>query len=90
MAIDPKGVCGDPGYEVGPFMLNRLPPLTDADALREVFAQRLLIFSEELKIERGRLARWAFCHAVLAALWDFEESADWSRAVHLVRAPDEL
>ena len=25
VAIDPKGICGDAGYEVGSFMLNRLP-----------------------------------------------------------------
>lgn len=90
LAIDPKGICGDPGYEVGPFMLNRLPDEATDDALRETFRRRLSIFSEELNIERRRLARWAFCHAMLSALWDLEESADWSRTVRLARLLGEL
>ena len=90
VAIDPKGICGDAGYEVGTFMLNRLPPAANAGALADVLRRRLLIFSEELQIERGRLARWAFCHAVLSALWDIEESADCGRVIRLARVLGQL
>jgi streptomycin 6-kinase len=77
LAIDPKGICGDAGYEVGPFMLNQLPVGASESARLETFAQRLSVFSDELNINRERLAQWSFCHAVLSALWDFEESAEW-------------
>jgi streptomycin 6-kinase len=90
LAIDPKGVCGDPGYEVGSFMLNRLPAGASESALLEYMRRRLSIFSEELRVGQGRLAGWAFCHAVLSALWDFEESADWRPTVRLARILERL
>lgn len=83
LVIDPKGICGDPGYEVGPFMLNQLPKGRSDAATLEIFKQRLAIFSEELSISGKRLAQWSFCHAVLSALWDFEESADWRPTIKL-------
>jgi streptomycin 6-kinase len=90
MAIDPKGICGDPGYEVGSFMLNQLPVGSSKVVLRDVLSRRLSVFSEELQIKRERLAGWAFCHAVLSAAWDFEESAEWSGAIHLAQMLEQL
>jgi streptomycin 6-kinase len=49
----------------------------------ETLAQRLSVFSDELNINRERLAQWSFCHAVLSALWDFEESAEWRPTMKL-------
>jgi streptomycin 6-kinase len=88
MAIDPKGIVGDPGYEVGSFMLNRLPVEASDSALTEILARRLSIFSDELHIGRERLAGWAFCHAVLSALWDFEESTEFSGTIRLAQMLD--
>lgn len=85
VAIDPKGIAGDRGYEVGSFMLNRLPVGASEAVLTEVLARRLSLFSDELRIDRRRLARWAFCHAVLSALWDFEESSEWADTIRLAR-----
>jgi streptomycin 6-kinase len=85
LAIDPKGICGDPAYEIGSFMLNQLRPGNSESATMEILNQRLEIFSEELAISRSRLAQWSFCHAVLSAVWDFEESADWRPTMHLAR-----
>lgn len=83
VAIDPKGIVGDPGYEISPFMLNQLPCNTAESAIMEMLDRRLSIFADELSIRRERLARWAFCHAVLSAVWDFEESAEWYDTVCL-------
>lgn len=90
VAIDPKGVVGDAGYEVGPFMMNQLPGNSSESATIEIINERLSIFSDELSIERERLARWAFCHAVLSAVWDSEEDAGWGGAIHLARLLDDL
>ena len=86
LAIDPKGICGDPGYEVGSFMLNQLPAGASESATVKTLAQRLSVFSDELSISRQRLARWSFCHAVLSALWDWEESAEWRPTIKLARS----
>ena len=90
VAIDPKGIYGDAGYEVGSFMLNRLPVGASDTAAANVLARRLSIFSDELEIRRERLARWAFCHAVLSALWDFEESTEWGGTIRLARMLERL
>ena len=90
LAIDPKGICGDPGYEVGPFMLNQLPAGASESATMEILKQRLAIFSEELGGSQRRLAQWSFCHAVLSALWDFEESAEWRPTMKLALILEQL
>jgi streptomycin 6-kinase len=38
VAIDPKGVCGDPGYEIGTFMLNQIPTESSLTGLRDVLS----------------------------------------------------
>ena len=83
VAIDPKGIAGDPGYEVSTFMLNGLPEEAADAEVREIFKRRLSIFSEELQIRRERLAGWAFYHAVLSALWSFEDSDEWDGTIRL-------
>jgi streptomycin 6-kinase len=90
LAIDPKGVVGDPGYEAGPFLLNQLPLEASGRATTEILGQRLSIFADELEIRRERLARWAFCHAVLSAVWDFEDSAEWDGTLRLARQLERL
>lgn len=90
LAIDPKGLCGDAAYEVGPFMLNRLPAGASRSALLEIMRGRLAIFSEELGIARGRLAAWAFCHTVLSAVWSFEDSEAWRPAIRRARLLERL
>jgi streptomycin 6-kinase len=90
VAIDPKGIVGDAGYEVGSFMLNQLPLEQSQSVVIDILSRRLSIFSRELRIERGRLARWAFCHAVLSALWDFEEAAEWEGTIRLARMLERL
>lgn len=90
LAIDPKGIVGDPGYEVGSFMLNQLPGNSSEFATMEILGERLSIFSDELQISRERLARWAFCHAVLSAVWDFEEAAEWGDTIRLARILERL
>jgi len=90
LAIDSKGICGDPGYEVGSFMLNQLPAGATEAVTTEILNQRLVIFSEKLAISQRRLAQWAFCHAVLSAVWSFEESDDWRPTIRLAQLLEKL
>ena len=90
VAIDPKGIVGDPGYEVGTFMLNQLPVGAADSVVQELSKQRLSIFSAELQISRERLAGWAFCHAVLSALWSFEDSEEWRATIRLAKLLEQV
>jgi streptomycin 6-kinase len=85
VSIDPKGVIGDPAYDVGSFMLNMIPRDTDDEVIGEMLAKRLSIFAEKLRMDRLRIARWCFCHSVLSALWTVEEAEDPSHTVRIAR-----
>lgn len=78
MAIDPKGVIGDPAYEAARFQHNPIPGFLSMDRPGAVVLRRVEILSSILQEEQGRLLAWAFFDAVLAACWSMEEGAeDW-------------
>lgn len=80
LAIDPKGMLGDPGYEVGPFLLN--PDIGTDVKSRALLDRRLDVFAAELGYDRRRLRDWAIAHAVLSACWSAEEHRDgWRTAI---------
>lgn len=74
LAIDPKGVAGEPAYEVGAFIRNPLdfPKWPNREA---IVARRLDILAEELAIDRQRLAGWSMAIEVLSKWWDYEDTA---------------
>ena len=67
LAIDPKGVVGDPGYEVGASFYNPMPRILDAPDLEQVLARRVAQLSEELGMERARIRGWGLAQSVLNA-----------------------
>ncbi|HEV7216714.1 MAG TPA: aminoglycoside phosphotransferase family protein, partial [Chloroflexota bacterium] len=80
LAIDPKGVTGDPGFDVGQFLLN--PDLGGAQRQPHLIRRRLDVFAEELAYDRRRLRDWAFAENVLSACWSAEHHADgWRDAI---------
>ena len=81
LAIDPKGVIGPKGYEVGPFLINPNDSLlTGSDPIGQT-EKRIAILSEMLGMERERIRSWAICHAVLSARWGLEDGEDWRYAI---------
>ena len=55
LAIDPKGIIGDPAFEVAAWMLNPVTDLGNWPNLKRVTARRLDQFNEILGIDRQRL-----------------------------------
>jgi streptomycin 6-kinase len=76
VAIDPKGVIGEPAYEVGAFMRNWLPDILAVPNPQALIARRLDIFSSELSLPRQRLRDWSFAQAVLSVVWTIEDNGD--------------
>lgn len=67
--IDPKGLVGERGYDIGTWLLN--PIFFDRRPdVAEMTEYRLNRFSELLGIERRRLWQWAMAHAVLSDCWN--------------------
>ena len=64
IAIDPKGLVGDPAYELGPFVYSLSLP---REQPARVLSRRLDQFAEELGFERRRIMNAVLPRAVLAA-----------------------
>jgi streptomycin 6-kinase len=71
--IDPKGIAGEPAYEVGPVFYNPGPELYQKPNLAQVLERRLAILVEHLQIDRERLLACAFAHAILSAAWSVDD-----------------
>ena len=80
LAIDPKGVIGPRGYEVGPLLINPNDRFLDGSNPKGQTAKRIAILSEMLNMERERIRNWGVCHAVLSAWWSIEDNeSNWAK-----------
>ena len=78
LAIDPKGILGEPAYETGAMLRNphdpRHPP-------HVAIARRTELLCDRLGYDRTRVLGWCFCQWVLSILWAIEDgiafSPDW-------------
>jgi streptomycin 6-kinase len=74
LAIDPKGLVGDAGYEIGVFLNNQARWLSDDANRREKLERNVRQFAEAFQIKPLELKKWAFAQAILSAWWTFEEN----------------
>jgi streptomycin 6-kinase len=81
LVIDPKGVVGDPGYDLGAFLYNPIPDLLSMPDPVSVIDQRLDQLSEGLDMDRSRVRGWGFAQAVLSACWSIDDGIDHSHSL---------
>ena len=81
LVIDPKGVIGPAGYEVGPLMINPWSDFSDGSKIRLRVKRRIDILHEHLGFERERILEWSLAHAVLSAWWGIEDNTGWESAL---------
>jgi streptomycin 6-kinase len=86
LMIDPKGVIGPTGYEVGPFMLN--PWNSPLDRIR--LERRVSIFAERLGWGRESIVKWSIAHAVLSAWWDVQDGMDYGHSLRYAEIFSEM
>jgi streptomycin 6-kinase len=75
LTIDPHGVAGDPGYEVGCFIYNpsgQYDPLEAPDP-KACVERRVAVLAEELGWERERIRLWCLAQSVLSEWWSLED-----------------
>src|SRR5207244_5609670 len=75
LAIDPKGLAGDRGYEVAPALWNRWEEIAAATDPRRALLRRLAILTDAACIDPDRARRWAQLRNVDNALW-YREQGD--------------
>lgn len=86
LTIDPKGVIGEPEYEVGAFLRNPMSLLTSKDNLENLIKRRIDRISEMTGYDKERITHWGFAQAVLSAIWSFEDhQSGWKNVLKIAR-----
>jgi streptomycin 6-kinase len=80
LAIDPKGVYGERGYDFANIFCN--PDAAVATAPGRL-ARQANIVAEAAGIERARLLQWVLAYAGLSAAWSLEDGDDPSLALRV-------
>ena len=81
LAIDPKGVVGEPAYDVAALLHNPVE-LLEAPRPGDVLERRVEVLTEELGLDRARVRGWGVSQAVLSAYWGLEDSGlVWEEAL---------
>ena len=87
-AIDPKGVAGEPSYEICALMLN---PTSRHSNDRRIQRRRLEVLKEESGLDSHRMLGYAIAQSVLSAWWSFEDSASgWESAIACAQTLESL
>lgn len=73
LAIDPKGVIGEPAYEVAAFIRNPMPELLTHDDAQKIIHNRITRFAVLLELPAKRILDWCFVQAVLSWVWAIED-----------------
>ena len=73
LAIDPKGVIGEPVYETGAWLRNPFPNIFKETRPETLISRRVDQFADELGFDRKRILGWGFAQAVLSAWWSYED-----------------
>jgi streptomycin 6-kinase len=80
LAIDPKGLVGEPAYETGAWLRNWLPDLLRQPQPERTLARRVDQFAAELGFDRARIRGWGLAQAVLSEWWTIEDfGGGWHR-----------
>jgi streptomycin 6-kinase len=81
LAIDPKGVVGEPAYDTAALLHNPVEVLGTPQP-GKVMERRIDLLSQELGLDRERVRGWGLAQAVLAAYWGLEDSGRvWEEAL---------
>jgi streptomycin 6-kinase len=83
MAIDPKGVAGDPYFDVVSFLVNQLDTKPDPKSILKL---RVDTISEQLGLDRQRLLKASVALGTLYACWGIEDQADWETTYQCVKS----
>lgn len=92
LAIDPKGLIGDPAYDLANVFINPKGAAHLATDPRRI-AARADILAQRLDYPRKRILGWAAAHAALSACWELVEARPITHQLaclpHLLSAYDQ-
>jgi streptomycin 6-kinase len=76
LVIDPKGLIGGIGYDIGVFLNNHRDWLDGEADQTEKLGQAAEQFAQAFELTTDDIKRWAYIQAILSAWWTFEENGE--------------
>jgi len=76
LAIDPKGVIGEPCYEVGDLFRNRVDELYEIRDAVEAMRRRVEAVADLTGFDRERIRLWSLAQAVLSEVWTADDPSN--------------
>jgi streptomycin 6-kinase len=90
IVIDPKGIIGDPAYEIGAFIRNPIPELINQENAVRMIQERINLFAAGLNLAPERIAAWCFVQTILVWIWSLEDHCDPQYWKQLALITDQL
>ncbi|WP_018680353.1 aminoglycoside phosphotransferase family protein [Actinokineospora enzanensis] len=73
LAIDPKPLAGDPGFDLMPALDNRWHDITTAPDIPHAILRRFDHLTEALTLDRARATTWTLARVLQNCLWDIAD-----------------
>lgn len=83
VAIDPKGVIGDPEFEIFAFDFIQSTELANPSNINSLLDSRSELIARKSNLNAQRIKEWAFVRLALSAAWSIEDNCDPSWAINL-------
>jgi len=80
LVIDPKGLIGGTGYDIGVFLNNHRNWLDGRADQKGKLERAVEQFAGSFEISVKDIEKWAYIQAVLSAWWSFEENSESARS----------
>ncbi len=74
IVIDPKGIIGEPAYEIATFIYNPIPELLNTNRASDLIKNRITIFAKLLNLSEIKIINWCFVKVVLGWIWSIEDN----------------
>ena len=84
VCFDPKGMVGDPSYELGTTLKNPWD-YPEISQNIEIYKRRAKYFSSELSLPYNRVIGFSFVHLCLSIAWALEQSANYEHQLKLAQ-----
>ncbi|MEU3778457.1 aminoglycoside phosphotransferase family protein [Streptomyces sp. NPDC032472] len=75
LAIDPKPLAGDPGFDLLPALQNRWPEVEASGDITRSIRRRFDLMTEVLALDRHRATGWTLGRVLQNTLWSIEDGA---------------
>jgi streptomycin 6-kinase len=83
LAIDPKGIVGEPEFEIAAFDFMYVNELANMDDVKNIFEERVNMLARKANLNPQRMKDWVFVRLILMAAWHVEDNGDPSWAIKL-------